>query len=97
MMDGVGFIPWRLLDLVAILTLCGICLAAAPAFAAVWATGRRDPPITVRPSRAGRIFLGMWAISFFLAGAYFCLVKRLGSLVGGTTNNGEAGMAAADA
>ena len=76
-------------------------MVVLPAFGAVWASGggvppwrpRMQAPLTPPPmTRFDRFFAWAFATSFFLAGTYFCLVKLLGHLVGGTTNSGLAGM-----
>ena len=82
--------PGRLLNLVMVLCFGGVALLMG--FLFLWAVGRSRPDtgLTV----FGRAFRFVSVVCGCAAVCYFVAVKELGDLVGGTTNSGEAGMAA---
>jgi hypothetical protein len=82
--------PGRLLNLVMVLCFGGAGMLMGLLF--VWAVCRSRPD--ARLTSFGRAFRFVSVVCGCTAVCYFVAVKELGDLAGGTTNSGEAGLAA---
>jgi hypothetical protein len=87
-----GFVFTRVLNWAFLLGTGGIFLLMGIGLLAAAAFGRRNP--AARPSLVHKALVIAWIINFSAIGTYLSITKNIGDLVGGTTDRGNAELAA---